>query len=343
MYTRAILTKVSFFMASTMLLVQMTACNGSKSSTQVKDGDQEFSDTLDCYERTRIGDYVYEIDTCSLSLSSVILRDTLGRVVAESMADGHGESYISFFFDNQDVVSEIYMGLDYSSDYDAEQEVKFLTDSCKNDKDAIAFMFDRDSNGKIIQVRSSKSNDKIVCTPGGEITYTIKKYPGWLSNHSELYEGGFHDIEFLVKSPKDNHGNWEETIYVGYHKTQYRKYENNKPLKAEAISLLNGKVLEKIQCSLSGDTLIMSSENLKDTLYEDRVFVGNQLLSYSQKSRWGTILEKRSYEVTTSGEIVCHCEKYDYSTKALKSVSPYKVEREEIDLTECFKNIFEDL
>ena len=87
----------------------------------------------------------------------------------------------------------------------------------------------------------------------------------------------------------------------------------------------------------------MSSENLKDTLYEDRVFVGNQLLSYSQKSRWGTILEKRSYEVTTSGEIVCHCEKYDYSTKALKSVSPYKVEREEIDLTECFKNIFEDL
>ena len=34
---------------------------------------------------------------------------------------------------------------------------------------------------------------------------------------------------------------------------------------------------------------------------------------------------------------------YDYSTKALKPESPYKVEKEEIGLTECIKNIFEDL
>lgn len=341
---RAILTKVSFFMASAMLLVQMTACNGSKSSTQVKDGDQDFSDSLDCYERTRIGDYVYEVDTCSMSLSSVILRDTLGRVVAESVADGHGESFISFFYDNQGAVSDICLGDGPGLiGYDTEQEVKYLTDSCRNDINAVVFTLERDSNGKIVQVRSPRSNNKIACIPGGEIIYTIKRNQGWVSDYSELSEGGFHNIEFLVKSPKDNHGNWEETIYVGYHKTQYRKYVNNKPLKAEAISLLNGKVLEKIQCSLSGDTLTMSSENLKDTLYEDRIFVGNQLLCYTQKSRWGTILERRNYEVTTSGEIVCHCEKYDYSTKALKSVSPYKVEQGEIDLTECFKNIFEDL
>ena len=157
---REILSKTTLFMASAMLLVLIMACNGSKSSPQVKDGDQVASDSLDdCYERTRIGDYVYETDTCSLSLSSVVLRDTLGRVVAESMADGHGESYISFFYDNQGVVSDICLG-DGSSlvGYDAEQEVKFLTDSCRNDKDAIVFTLERDSNGRIIQVCSPKSN-----------------------------------------------------------------------------------------------------------------------------------------------------------------------------------------
>lgn len=327
-----------------VLITSLFGCNDSRSSTQVTDGGQEVLDSFDCYERTRIGDYVYEVDTCSLSLSSVVLRDTLGRVVAESVADGHAEFYISFFYDKQGLVSDIYLGEGYSSaDYDAEQEVKFLTDSCRNDKDAIVFTLERDSSGKIIQVRSPRSNDKIVCPPGGEITYTTIRYPGWMSNDSELYEGGYLNIEFLVRSPKDNHGNWEETSYLGYHKTQYRKYENNKPAKAEAISLVNRKVLEKIQCSLSGDTLIMSSENLKDTLFENRVFVGNQLLNYSQNSRWGTILEKKKYEVTSSGEIICHCEKYDYSTKALKPESPYKVEKEEIDLTECFKNIFKDM
>lgn len=327
--------------AALFLISLLWGCTDSKHTSQ---NQSELSDSLDCYERTRIGDYVYEVDTCSLSLSSVVLRDTLGRVVAESVADGHGESYISFFYDNQGFVSDIYLGEGYSSaDYDAEQEVKFLTDSCRIDKDAIVFTLERDSSGKIIQVRSPRSNDKIVCPPGGEITYTTIRYPGWMSNDSELYEGGYLIIEFLVRSPKDNHGNWEETKYLGYHKTQYRKYENNKPAKAEAISLVNRKVLEKIQCSLSGDTLIMSSENLKDTLFENRVFVGNQLLNYSQKSRWGTILEKKKYEVTSSGEIICHCEKYDYSTKALKSESPYKVEKEEIDLTECFENIFKDL
>lgn len=327
--------------AALFLISLLWGCTDSKHTSQ---NQSELSDSLDCYERTRIGDYVYEVDTCSLSLSSVVLRDTLGRVVAESVADGHGESYISFFYDNQDFVSDIYLGEGYSSaDYDAEQEVKFLTDSCRNDKDAIVYTLKRDSSGKIIQVRSPRSNDKIVCPPGGEITYTTIRYPGWMSNDSELYEGGYLNIEFLVRSPKDNHGNWEETSYLGYHKTQYRKYENNKPAKAEAISLVNRKVLEKIQCSLSGDTLIMSSEDLKDTLFGNRVFVGNQLLNYSLKSRWGTILEKKNYEVTSSGEIVCHCEKYDYSTKALKSESPYKVEQEETDLTECFKNIFKDL
>lgn len=327
--------------AALFLISLLWGCTESKHTSQ---NQSELSDSLDCYERTRIGDYVYEVDTCSLSLSSVVLRDTLGRVVAESVADGHAEFYISFFYDKQGLVSDIYLGEGYSSaDYDAEQEVKFLTDSCRNDKDAIVFTLERDSSGKIIQVHSPRSNDKIVCPPGGEITYTTIRYPGWMSNDSELYEGGYLNIEFLVRSPKDNHGNWEETSYLGYHKTQYRKYENNKPAKAEAISLVNRKVLEKIQCSLSGDTLIMSSENLKDTLFENRVFVGNQLLNYSQKSRWGTILEKKKYEVTSSGEIICHCEKYDYSTKALKPESPYKVEKEEIDLTECFKNIFKDM
>lgn len=327
--------------AALFLISLLWGCTDSKHTSQ---NQSELSDSLDCYERTRIGDYVYEVDTCSLSLSSVVLRDTLGRVVAESVADGHGESYISFFYDKQGGVSDICLGEGYSSaDYDAEQEVKFLTDSCRNDKDAIVFTLERDSSGKIIQVHSPRSNDKIVCPPGGEITYTTIRYPGWMSNDSELYEGGYLNIEFLVRSPKDNHGNWEETSYLGYHKTQYRKYENNKPAKAEAISLVNRKVLEKIQCSLSGDTLIMSSENLKDTLFENRVFVGNQLLNYSQNSRWGTILEKKKYEVTSSGEIICHCEKYDYSTKALKPESPYKVEKEEIDLTECFKNIFKDM
>lgn len=327
--------------AALFLISLLWGCTESKHTSQ---NQSELSDSLDCYERTRIGDYVYEVDTCSLSLSSVVLRDTLGRVVAESVADGHAEFYISFFYDKQGLVSDIYLGEGYSSaDYDAEQEVKFLTDSCRNDKDAIVFTLERDSSGKIIQVHSPRSNDKIVCPPGGEITYTTIRYPGWMSNDSELYEGGYLNIEFLVRSPKDNHGNWEETSYLGYHKTQYRKYENNKPAKAEAISLVNRKVLEKIQCSLSGDTLIMSSENLKDTLFENRVFVGNQLLNYSQNSRWGTILEKKKYEVTSSGEIICHCEKYDYSTKALKPESPYKVEKEEIDLTECFKNIFKDM
>lgn len=164
-----------------------------------------------------------------------------------------------------------------------------------------------------------------------------------MSNDSELYKGGYLNVEFLVKSPKDNHGNWEETTYLGYHITQYRKYENNKLAKAEAISLANSKILEKVNFSYSGDTLTMSSENLRDTLSEKRVFVGNQLLSYIKKSRWGTILETKNYEVTKTGEVVCHSEKYDFSTKSLKSESPYKVKQEEIDLTECIKNIFEDL
>lgn len=325
--------------AALFLISLLLGCTNSKNTSQ---NQSEASDSLDdCIERTRIGDYIQEVDTCTLSYSSVILRDTLGRIVAESMSDGHGGSYISFFYDNQGVVSDICLGDDSAlDDYD---EVEFLTNSCRNDKDAVVFTFERDSNGKIVQVRSPKSNDKIVCSPGGEITYTIIRNLGWLSNISELYQGGFLNIEFLVKSPKDNRGNWEETKYLGYHKTQYRKYENNKLAKAEAISLVNRKVLEKIQCSLSGDTLIMSSENLKDTLFENRVFVGNQLLNYSLKSRWGTILEKKNYEVTSSGEVVCHCEKYDYSTKALKSESPYEVEQEETDLTECFKNIFKDL
>ena len=334
---------VTILVTLTMLLLHMTSCNYSKVSSQGVNLD--VSDSLDdCYERTRIGDYVYETDTCSVSLSSVILRDTLGRIVAESVTDGHGESYISFFYDKQGFVSDIYLGEGYSSEsYDAEQEVKFLTDRCRNDKEAIVFTLERDSNGKIIQVRSPKSNDKIACTPGGEITYTAIKYPGWISNDSELYDGGYLNVEFLLKSPKDNRGNWEETTYLGYHKTQYRKYENNKLAKAEAISLANSKILEKVNFSYSGDTLIMSSENLRDTLFENRVFVGNQLHSYSKKSRWGTILEKKNYEVTKSGEAVCHSEKYDFSTKFLKSVSPYKVKQEEIDLTECIKNIFEDL
>lgn len=334
---------VTILVTLVMLLLHMTSCNYSKVSSQGVNLD--VSDSLDdCYERTRIGDYICEVDTCSLSLSSVIIRDTLDRVVAESVADGHGESYISFFYDNLGMVSDIYLGGDYSSEYyDAEQEVKFLTDSCRDDKEAIVFTLERDSSGKIIQVRSPRSNDKIVCPPGGEITYTTIRYPGWMSNDSELYEGGYLNIEFLVRSPKDNHGNWEETSYLGYHKTQYRKYENDKLAKAEAISLVNRKILEKVYFSYSGDTLIMSSENLKDTLFENRVFVGNQLLNYSLKSRWGTILEKKNYEVTSSGEVVCHCEKYDYSTKALKSESPYEVEQEETDLTECFKNIFKDL
>lgn len=325
--------------AALFLISLLLGCTNSKNTSQ---NQSEASDSLDdCIERTRIGDYIQEVDTCTLSYSSVILRDTLGRIVAESMSDGHGGSYISFFYDNQGVVSDICLGDDSAlEDYD---EVDFLTNSCRNDKDAVIFTFERDSNGKIVQVRSPKSNDKIVCSPGGEITYTVIRNLGWLSNISELYQGGFLNIEFLVESPKDNRGNWEETKYLGYHKTQYRKYENNKPAKAEAISLVNRKVLEKIQCSLSGDTLIMSSENLKDTLFENRVFVGNQLLNYSLKSRWGTILEKKNYEVTSSGEVVCHCEKYDYSTKALKSESPYEVEQEETDLTECFKNIFKDL
>ena len=277
-------------------------------------------------------------------MSSVILRDTLGRVVAESVADGHGESYISFFYDKQDNISDIYLGGDHSSDYfDAEQEVKFLTDSCRNDNEAIVFTLERDSSGKVIQVRSPKSNERIACTPGGEITYTTIKYPGWMSNDSELYKGGYLNVEFLVKSPKDNHGNWEETTYLGYHKTQYRKYENNKLAKAEATSLVNGRILENVKFSYSGDTLTMSSENLRDTLSEKRVFVDNQLLSYSKKSRWGTILEKKSYEVTKTGEVVCHSEKYDFSTKSLKSESPYIVKQEEIDLTEYIKNIFDDL
>lgn len=325
--------------AALFLISLLLGCTNSKNTSQ---NQSEASDSLDdCIERTRIGDYIQEVDTCTLSYSSAILRDTLGRIVAESMSDGHGGSYISFFYDNQGVVSDICLGDDSAlDDYD---EVEFLTNSCRNDKDAVVFTFERDSNGKIVQVHSPKSNDKIVCSPGGEITYTIIRNLGWLSNISELYQGGFLNIEFLVKSPKDNRGNWEETKYLGYHKTQYRKYENNKPAKAEAISLVNRKVLEKIQCSLSGDTLIMSSENLKDTLFENRVFVGNQLLNYSQKSRWGTILEKKKYEVTSSGEIICHCEKYDYSTKALKSESPYEVEQEETDLTEYFENIFKDL
>ena len=325
--------------AALFLISLLLGCTNSKNTSQ---NQSEAPDSLDdCIERTRIGDYIQEVDTCTLSYSSAILRDTLGRIVAESMSDGHGGSYISFFYDNQGVVSDICLGDDSAlDDYD---EVEFLTNSCRNDKDAVVFTFERDSNGKIVQVRSPKSNDKIVCSPGGEITYTIIRNLGWLSNISELYQGGFLNIEFLVKSPKDNHGNWDETNYLGYHKTQYRKYENNKPAKAEAISLVNRKVLEKIHCSLSGDTLIMSSENLKDTLFENRVFVGNQLLNYSLKSRWGTILEKKNYEVSSSGEVVCHCEKYDYSTKALKSESPYKVEQEETDLTECFKNIFKDL
>ena len=327
--------------AALFLISLLWGCTDSKHTSQ---NQSELSDSLDCYERTRIGDYVYEVDTCSLSLSSVVLRDTLGRVVAESVADGHAEFYISFFYDKQGLVSDIYLGEGYSSaDYDAEQEVKFLTDSCRNDKDAIVFTLERDSSGKIIQVRSPRSNDKIICPTGGEITYTTTRCPGWMSNDSELYEGGYLNIEFLVKNPKDNRGNWEETTYLGYHKTQYRKYENDKLAKAEATSLVDGRILENVKFSYSEDTLTMSSENLKDTLYEDRLFVGNQLLSYSQKSRWGTILERRSYEVTTSGEVVCHCEKYDFSTKALKSVSPYKVKQKEIDLTECIKNIFEDL
>ena len=325
--------------AALFLISLLLGCTNSKNTSQ---NQSEASDSLDdCIERTRIGDYIQEVDTCTLSYSSAILRDTLGRFVAESVSDGHGGSYISFFYDNQGVVSDICLGDDSAlDDYD---EVEFLTNSCRHDKDAVVFTFERDSNGKIVQVRSPKGNDKIVCPPGGEITYTIIRNPGWVSNISELYQGSFLNIEFLVKSPKDNLGNWEETKYLGYQKTQYWKYENNKPAKAEAISLVNRKVLEKIQCSLSGDTLIMSSENLKDTLFENRVFVGNQLLNYSQKSRWGTILEKKNYEVTSSGEVVCHCEKYDYSTKALKSESPYKVEQEETDLTECFKNIFKDL
>jgi len=339
--------KNNYYLQFAVLLLQicLLSCKNSQSSTQAEKVNESATDSIDdCYERTRIGDYVYEVDTCSISLSSVILRDTLGRVVAETVADGHGESYISFFYDNLGMVSDICLGEGYSSEnYDAGQEVKFLTDSCKNDKDAVVFTFERDSNGKIVQVRSPKSNDIIVSSPGGEITYTIIRHPGWVSNISELYEGGYHNIEFLVKSPIDNHGNWEETTYLGYHKTQYRKYENNKPAKAEAISLVSKRVLEKIQCSLSGDTLIMSSENFKDTLYENRVFVGNQLLGYSKKSRWGTILEKKNYEVTSSGEVVCHCEIYDFSTKTLKSESPYKVKQEETDLTDCFKNIFKDL
>ena len=329
--------------AALFLISILLGCSNSKSSKQAEKGNQsEASDSLnDCIERTRIGDYVQEVDTCSLSYSSATLRDTLGRFVAESVSDGHGESYISFFYDNQGVVSDICLGDGSASDnYDT---VEFLTESCRNDKDAVIFTFERDSNGKIVQVRSPKSNDKIVCSPGGEITYTIIRNPGWVSNISELYQGGFLNIEFLVKSPKDNHGNWEETKYLGYYKTQYRKYENNKLMKAEAISVRDGKTLAKVHCSISGDTLIMSSENLKDTLSENRVFVGNQLLSYSLKSRWGTILEKKNYEVTSSGEVVCHCEKYDYSTKALKSETPYKVEQEETDLTECCENIFKDL
>ena len=242
------------------------------------------------------------------------------------------------------MVSDICLGEGYSSEnYDAGQEVKFLTDSCKNDKDAVVFTFERDSNGKIVQVRSPKSNDIIVSSPGGEITYTIIRHPGWVSNISELYEGGYHNIEFLVKSPIDNHGNWEETTYLGYHKTQYRKYENNKLAKAEATSLVNGKVLEKVKFSYSGDTLTMSSENLRDTLYENRVFVSDQLLQYYKKSRWGTILEKNNYVVTKSGEVVCHGKKYDFSSKTLKPVSPCKVKQKETDLTECLKNIFNDL
>ena len=135
--------------AALFLISLLWGCTDSKHTSQ---NQSELSDSLDCYERTRIGDYVYEVDTCSLSLSSVVLRDTLGRVVAESVADGHGESYISFFYDNQGFVSDIYLGEGYSSaDYDAEQEVKFLTDSCRNDKDAIVFTLERDSSGKIIQ------------------------------------------------------------------------------------------------------------------------------------------------------------------------------------------------
>jgi len=101
--------------------------------------------------------------------------------------------------------------------------------------------------------------------------------------------------------------------------------------------------LKKVNFLYSEDTLTILSENLKDTLFENKVFVGNQLLSYIKKSRWGTILEKENYEVTESGEVVCHCENYDFSTKALKSISPYKVKQEDIDLTKCLKNIFEGL
>jgi hypothetical protein len=328
--------------AALFLISLLLGCTNSKYTSQ---NQSEVSDSLDdCIERTRIGDYIQEVDTCTLSYSSAILRDTLGRFVAESVSDGHGESYISFFYDKQGLVSDIYLGEGYSSEsYDAEQEVKFLTDSCRNDKDAIVFTLERDSYGKIVQVRSPKSNDKIFCSPGGEITYTIIRNPGWVSNISELYQGGFLNVEFLLRSPKDNRGNWEETNYLGYHKTQYRKYENNKPAKAEAISLVNSKILKKVNFAYSGDTLTILSENLKDTLFENKVFVGNQLLSYIKKSRWGTILEKKNYEVTESGEVVCHSENYDFSTKALKSISPYNVKQEDIDLTECLKNIFEDL
>lgn len=339
--------KMLLLIAVLILTTILWGCRNPKSFSHVTEGDQtELSDSLDDgYERTRIGDYIYEMYTGVSCPGSVVLRDTLGRIVAESGFDGNGgASYISYFHDNLGNVANIYWGESYGTDsLDAKQEVQFLTEGCKNDKNAIVFSFERDHNGKIIKICSLKSNDSINCPKNGEVTYNIIKWSGCTTNASELYEGGYLNIEFLVKSPKDNYGNWEETKYLGYHKTQYWKYENNKPAKAEAISLVNGKILEKVQCSSSGDTLTMFSENLKDTLCENRVFIDNQLLSYSQKSRWGTILESRSYEVTTSGEVICHCEQYDYTTKAMKSLQPYKVEQKEVDLMECFKTIFINL
>lgn len=345
---RNILLISSFLMTALVL----SCCKGAKSQGQSAEGQQsEISDSLDgVYERIRIGDYIYEVYNGVSCPGSITLRDSLGRVVAEGGLDGAGgESYMSYFFDEKDKLSSIYWGWCsetfslFREGVDPETEVKYLTEGCKKDTEVESFLFERDNQGKTVRVHSARTQKQIACAAGGEITYKIYKYDGCATNGSLLRQGGYLEIEFYVKNPQDSHGNWEEATYNGYEKTQFWKFVNNKPAKAEAVSPSTGATLAKVKCTLSGDSLLMDIENLVDSTFECKVFLDNQLLVADKKSRWGTILEKKKIELTSSGEIICNSEKYDYSSKALKPLSPYKVKKDDVDLMTCFRNIFVDL
>lgn len=346
-------SRLVFVIASLLIVViHFFCCKGSQTrSRSIECVPTEVPDSLnDVYERMRVGDYVYEVYNGVSCPGAVTLRDSLGRVVAEYGFDGSGaESYMSFFYDEEGRLASIYWGggIEFSNFSDSSdnitREVEYLTVGCKKDANATSFIFERNSQGKIVSVHSGTTKDQIMCIAGGEITYYIYKYDGCAVNGSLLRQGGYLEIEFYVKNPKDGQGNWEEITYCGYDKTQYRKYVSNKPDKAEALSPSTGITLAMAQCTISGDSLLMDIENFVDSLYDHMVFVDNQLLVAEKKSRWGTTLEKKKYELTSSGEIICNCEKYDYSAKALKSMPPYRVEKNDVDLTTCFRNLFENM